>query len=204
MGAALTDHLARAITGVRVVTARDISVLLGFERQKQLLGCSDDGMCMAELGNALGVQGVLSELRVGDFRRAHPRWQVIAPTVPHGDGPATRARCRRRHPRRQPRFFPVPLAIGGVSLAAGFVFLGLSQLAWSTLTAGGQGSLALTQAEGIARDGKTFQLLSATFLTVGAAAAIAGFGLLVFGSEPSAPSASIALSSNGFVVTGSF
>ncbi len=75
MSAPLTDHLAQAFTGIRVVTARDISVLLGFERQKQLLGCSDDGMCMAELGNALGVQGVLSRClsRLARTRCRYPR-----------------------------------------------------------------------------------------------------------------------------------
>jgi hypothetical protein len=56
----LTDHLARAFTGVRVITPRDMAALIGLERQKELLGCTDaSSSCMAELGNALGVQGVL-------------------------------------------------------------------------------------------------------------------------------------------------
>jgi hypothetical protein len=56
----LTDHLARAFVGVRVITPRDIGALLGLERQRELLGCTEQSTeCMAELGNALGVQGVL-------------------------------------------------------------------------------------------------------------------------------------------------
>jgi hypothetical protein len=58
LAAPLTDQLARPFAPVRVVTPRDIAALLGLERQKELLGCSDGG-CLAELGNALGVQGVL-------------------------------------------------------------------------------------------------------------------------------------------------
>src|SRR3954462_2631454 len=55
----LTDQVAKAFAPIRVVTPRDIAALLGLERQKELLGCASSGSCMAELGNALGVQGVL-------------------------------------------------------------------------------------------------------------------------------------------------
>lgn len=58
--APLTDHLAKSFIGVRVVTPSDIAAMLGLERQKQLAGCSDDASaCMAELGDALGAQGLL-------------------------------------------------------------------------------------------------------------------------------------------------
>lgn len=60
LAAPLTDHLAQSFEGVAVVTQRDISALLGLERQKQLLGCSDAASsCMAELGAALGVHGIV-------------------------------------------------------------------------------------------------------------------------------------------------
>jgi hypothetical protein len=56
----LTDHLGRAFPGVRVISPRDMAALIGLERQKELLGCTDaSASCMAELGNALGVQGVM-------------------------------------------------------------------------------------------------------------------------------------------------
>ena len=59
LSAPLTDQLARPLAPIRVITPRDIAALLGLERQKELLGCAGAGSCMAELGNALGVQGVL-------------------------------------------------------------------------------------------------------------------------------------------------
>ena len=69
----LTDHLAKAFAPIRVITARDISVLIGLERQKQLLGCKEDSdSCMAELGNALGVQGVL----LGDIVKLGKAMQI--------------------------------------------------------------------------------------------------------------------------------
>ncbi|MFL5318816.1 MAG: hypothetical protein ACJ790_04110 [Myxococcaceae bacterium] len=58
-----TDHLAQQLgfRGVRVTTQSEIQQLLGFERQKQLLGCSDtSSSCMAELANALGVDGIVT------------------------------------------------------------------------------------------------------------------------------------------------
>jgi TolB-like protein len=45
--------LSRA--GLDVVSRTDVANLLGFERQKELLGCSSDASCLAEIGGALGV-----------------------------------------------------------------------------------------------------------------------------------------------------
>jgi hypothetical protein len=52
-----TSHFAAKLRakGVEVITAEEIGTLLGVERQKQLLGCTDEGSsCLAELANALG------------------------------------------------------------------------------------------------------------------------------------------------------
>ncbi len=47
--------------GVRVTGRQDVAALLGLERQKQLLGCDETAAsCLAELGNALGVDGVIT------------------------------------------------------------------------------------------------------------------------------------------------
>jgi hypothetical protein len=57
------DHLAQqlSLAGARVITPSEIQALLGVERQKQLLGCSDEGSsCMTELAGALGVDGLLT------------------------------------------------------------------------------------------------------------------------------------------------
>lgn len=45
---------------IKVVSARDMNLLLGLERQKQMLGCSDSNGCLAELSGALGVDGLIS------------------------------------------------------------------------------------------------------------------------------------------------
>ncbi len=56
-----SEHLGSALTraGVRVTTAKAVSEVLGIERQKQLLGCTDTG-CTIELTNALGADGIIS------------------------------------------------------------------------------------------------------------------------------------------------
>jgi hypothetical protein len=74
LGTVLEDSLAAGLRahGLDVVTRQDIASILGQERQKQLLGCSDDGSsCLAELANALGCEAtvVVSVARLGsDFR----------------------------------------------------------------------------------------------------------------------------------------
>ncbi len=49
------------LQGLRVTTANEIQSLIGFERQKQLLGCTDaSSSCLAELAGALGVDGLVT------------------------------------------------------------------------------------------------------------------------------------------------
>lgn len=60
-GAALTAILAAdaARAGFEVISQADIAAMLAFQKQRQMLGCSDDG-CLAEIGGALGAEYVLS------------------------------------------------------------------------------------------------------------------------------------------------
>ena len=63
------QHFAQQLAaqqGIKVISADDVSQILGFERQKQLIGCLESS-CAAELAGALGVDAlVLSSLaRVG-------------------------------------------------------------------------------------------------------------------------------------------
>ncbi|MBI5545609.1 MAG: hypothetical protein HY901_17115 [Deltaproteobacteria bacterium] len=44
---------------LKIIAGSDLASIIGFERQKQLLGCADSG-CLAELGGALGVEYLLS------------------------------------------------------------------------------------------------------------------------------------------------
>jgi hypothetical protein len=57
LGDALAGEL-RKRPGVSVMTQGDVSALLGVERTRQMLGCTDSG-CMAEIGGALGADRVV-------------------------------------------------------------------------------------------------------------------------------------------------
>ena len=57
-----TDALVgelRKHPGVTVLSPSEVSTLLGFERQKQLLGCSDTG-CLSEIAGAMGADRLVS------------------------------------------------------------------------------------------------------------------------------------------------
>src|SRR3990172_8953663 len=43
--------------GLEVTSPRELTALLGLERQRQLLGCEDDSSCLIEIAGAIGVDG---------------------------------------------------------------------------------------------------------------------------------------------------
>jgi hypothetical protein len=57
----LAEHLAQELSdeGAQVVSAQDLTVMLGLDRQRQLMGCNG-GKCVTELGSALGVDGLVT------------------------------------------------------------------------------------------------------------------------------------------------
>lgn len=58
-----SDYFAQQLVlqGVRVTTKNEVSALLGFERQKALLGCAEgSSSCLAEMAGALGVDGLIT------------------------------------------------------------------------------------------------------------------------------------------------
>ncbi len=68
-----SEHFAQQLTleGIRVTTPNEISTMLGFERQKELMGCTDKSTsCLAELANALGVDGLITGT-VGRFGKSY-------------------------------------------------------------------------------------------------------------------------------------
>jgi len=70
MASPLTEILTtelESLVDIEVIGSSDISAMLGFEKEKELLGCEDDITCIAEIGGALGVDLLLvSEIgRVG-------------------------------------------------------------------------------------------------------------------------------------------
>lgn len=62
LGAQLTQVVVSEVassTDLKVISSNEIGQVLGFERQKQLLGCTESG-CMAELAGALGADYLLT------------------------------------------------------------------------------------------------------------------------------------------------
>jgi hypothetical protein len=66
LGDALAGELRRR-PGISVLTQADVSALLGVEKTRQMLGCTESG-CVAEIGGALGADRVVhgSVGRVGE------------------------------------------------------------------------------------------------------------------------------------------
>lgn len=66
---ALTE--AGAIDRLDAVGRSDIEAILGFEKQKKILGCTEEASCLAEIGGALGVEYVVvgSLGRIGGLYR---------------------------------------------------------------------------------------------------------------------------------------
>jgi len=50
---------AASLPYLEVIGKSDINSMLGFEKQKKMLGCEEDSACIAEIGGALGVKLVL-------------------------------------------------------------------------------------------------------------------------------------------------
>ena len=68
---ALTDAVAAEVDRrgfFQATSPRDLQTLIGVERQRQLLGCTDEGACMTELAGAIGARYVMNGAiaRLGD------------------------------------------------------------------------------------------------------------------------------------------
>lgn len=83
VGRFYSEHFAEQMraAGFEVTTAQQISTLLGFERQKALMACSDAG-CAVELANALGVDGLIT----GQIGKFGPSYQVNVLVISALDG----------------------------------------------------------------------------------------------------------------------
>lgn len=60
---ALTEAVATDIGQAgyfQVISSKEVQSLLGIERQRQMVGCSNEGSCLAELAGALGAKLVVS------------------------------------------------------------------------------------------------------------------------------------------------
>lgn len=84
--AAFSELLVSAADGpamFRVISSKDITTMLGLERQRQLMGCNEDTSCMTEIANALGAEFVL----VGTVGKVGENYLVSARLI---DGLASR------------------------------------------------------------------------------------------------------------------
>ncbi len=88
-----TDHLNQQLTlrGAQVMSAKELGALIGLERQKQLLGCSESASCLAEIGNALGVDGLL----LGSVGKFGDEYQLNMKIVSSKDGRTLGAHSER-------------------------------------------------------------------------------------------------------------
>lgn len=80
----LTAPVVEAITNevqargfFEVLSTRDVQALLGLERQKQLMGCSEAESCMTELSGAIGARFVMS----GSLARLGDAYQLTLTTM---------------------------------------------------------------------------------------------------------------------------
>ena len=63
VAAAMTDAITNEVAAggfFDVVSSRDVQTLLGHERQKQMVGCSDTSSCLTDLAGAMGARFVLN------------------------------------------------------------------------------------------------------------------------------------------------
>lgn len=90
-----SDYFAQqlaAASGVRITTQSEISSVLGFERQKQLLGCSDSATsCLAEMAGALGVDALV----IGNLAKFGDQYVPNIKVVSARDGQAIATQTAR-------------------------------------------------------------------------------------------------------------
>ncbi|MBL8917667.1 MAG: hypothetical protein JNJ54_02310 [Myxococcaceae bacterium] len=176
-------HLASALRsrGLSVITAQDISTVLGVERQKQLLGCGEDtSSCLVELGNALGAELILT----ASIAKLESTWQVNLRVLRAGDGKVAATQLAKATSQEQlldaldtaaaglalelgvkpaPRsarslaWIPA-VAAGGFAIAGG-IFYGLALGRSADLDKRLEPGVTRADLDPIVRSGQTFELL---------------------------------------------
>lgn len=186
---------------MRVVTPRDVAQVLGLERQKQLLGCSDGSECTAELAGALGVDGVLSF----GVTRSEQQYFVTVRVLRARDG--TVWATRSTEASSEPALFKLleSMAVGlsaeltgaaaqpaqasvapWVVAGAGAVSVGVGLALYFGVAKGNEAKLRSGMApaadiDGLLSGGRAAQVSGLTLLGVGGAAVVGGllWGLLL-------------------------
>lgn len=229
-----TGHFADRLVdqGLEVTSPREISTLVGLERQRQLLGCAEGSTCLIEIAGALGVDGIA----MGDLARVSDGFQVnlrvlspktgkrLASFSGRARGEAdllaalsqaaellsrqlgaalARPTAKATAPSRgSRRWWWVPAFAGAGGLAGGSAALAMAESDRARLATG---TLDAAEAQRVLSSGKTARALGYASLGVGAAALATAAGLLLFGSEPAVvPLASAHGGGVAFSFSGSF
>ncbi len=228
VGNVVTEQLAAAIQGrgYAVMSPEDLSARLGFERQRQILGCTDNS-CLAELGNALGVDRLVSGTIASVGRSV-----VINLVLLNNQSGAVDSRYSERVkdasdeafldlvPKAVNTLFPpeavagmavaplrvaawVTLGAGVAAVATGAGFFAIARSAQGEVTAGNP-SPYLTLQEKVAA-GKVNDVVGFTALGTGGALVVTSILLFLLGPS-TVPVVSVAPSAGGAVVVlgGSF
>jgi hypothetical protein len=230
VGDFFTDYLAQQLGnhGVRVTTKNEVMQLLGFERQKSLLGCPENQVtCMAELAGGLGVDGLLLgnvakigsgfaiAIRVVDPATAKPlssfsgrvssddemlRWLQDTAKAMAGQ---LLGRVQAEWYRTMRPVWWMPTAAGGALAIGGAVFYGLARGEADKLVNRSSQLVTAADAQQAAATGRTFQTTSFIMLGVGVAAAAVGGAFYLLGTDgkPQKPKLSVAPSAGGLGVT---
>jgi hypothetical protein len=214
-GRFLSQHLAQQLSlkpRLTVTTPEDIARILGLERQRQLMGCSQNE-CVTELAGALGVDGIITsslakvgqgyvlnvrvigarkgELLSAYSGRANGEDDVIAlletaaNTVAEALAPAP--------PPSPKRWALVPGIVGAALAVGGGVSFGISVGDRKLI----EGRTAATQADltAAASQGKVTQMLGVVGLISGGALLVGS--LLIALLVPDAPTVSLAVTNQG-------
>jgi hypothetical protein len=228
------DHLAQALRreGFKVVTSSEVAALLSMERQKQLLGCSEEASaCIAELGAAMGADGVLmvnlarledsyrGQLKIVSSRNS----AVLSETSVEASGQKALLAALDDGAKRLAEGLPLALrpaapvpagtkrlwwipalaAVGGA--VTGTVGLVSAQDRYTTLTTQLTEGGVTEKARQTAASGATMQTLGWVGVGVAAAGLVGMSALLLFGSEPPVtPAVTLGPSGAGLVVGGTF
>jgi TolB-like protein len=214
VGAVFTEQLAAAIQarGFSVMSPDGLAARLGFERQKELLGCTDT-TCLAEVGQALGVdrlvsggiavvgQSIVVNLAVIDNRSGAVEHRYsdrvkggtdeafldLVPAAVAELFPQAKAQAGKGGPSALRVAAFVTLGLAVASLATGATFFALARGAQGEVTVGNPMPY-LTLQEKVAA-GKTKDAVGVTGLVAGGALAVASVVLFVLG--PSSPQVAI-------------
>ncbi|MBI3184099.1 MAG: hypothetical protein HYZ28_18355 [Myxococcales bacterium] len=217
-----SDYFAQQVIrhgGVKITTKNEIVTLLGLERQREMLGCADQGgsSCIAELAGALGAEGVITGTVAklgGGFAvtlkiiLAKNAQELSSDSGQFSDEPAVLSWLQevadevsftltgRRPPGRFKRTAKYT-ALGGAGLVVlGGVAYGLAWSNYNRLKTFDDTIRSEAEMRSIAAQGRVLAPVGVGLAGAGVAALLAAGGLWLFG-EGSANSAGVAVVATG-------